>query len=247
MGNNFGEQRIVKNPNRTAFSNTRINAEALNPARRLPYVQRSRGRQEAVGRILGIKPGFNGVARLASRFGRQRPALGNLNLKANKIYAGDHLRDRMLHLNARVDLDEVELARGRQQEFHGSGVGVADLAAKSDGRSRHAIANFRCYCRRRALFNDLLVAALDGAVALKQMHHVALMVAEDLNFDMARALDIFLNQQRAVSKSPLRFAPGPGKGLWKLTRVADDPHPPAAASGRSLYENREVEFGEVLF
>ena len=40
--------------------------------------------------------------------------------------------------------------------------------------------------RRRALLNHLLMTPLDGAFALAQMNHVAVMVAQDLDFDVAR-------------------------------------------------------------
>ena len=46
----------------------------------------------------------------------------------HQVDAGDHLGDRMLHLDARVHLDEVEVALLIHQEFDGAGVGVADGA-----------------------------------------------------------------------------------------------------------------------
>ena len=41
---------------------------------------------------------------------RQRLARGDANLLLDQVDAGDHFGDRMLDLNAGVDLDEVELA-----------------------------------------------------------------------------------------------------------------------------------------
>ena len=35
---------------------------------------------------------------------------GNHNLALHQVYVGDHFRDRMLHLNARVHLNEIEFA-----------------------------------------------------------------------------------------------------------------------------------------
>ena len=39
------------------------------------------------------------------------------NLRLHQVHAGDHLGHRMLHLNARVHLDEVEIARTRRAEI----------------------------------------------------------------------------------------------------------------------------------
>ncbi len=41
---------------------------------------------------------------------------------------GDRFRDRMLHLDAGIDFDEVKLAGLVHQELDGAGVGVADAA-----------------------------------------------------------------------------------------------------------------------
>ena len=42
---------------------------------------------------------------------RQRLALGDAHLQLDEIEAGDRLGDRMLDLQARVHLEEVEVAR----------------------------------------------------------------------------------------------------------------------------------------
>ena len=43
--------------------------------------------------------------------------------------------------------------------------------------------------RRRALLDHLLMAPLDRALALAQVDHVAVLVAQQLDFDVPRALD----------------------------------------------------------
>ena len=54
----------------------------------------------------------------------QRLALRDADLALDDIDAGDEFGDRVLHLHARVDLDEVELAGLIHQEFDRAGVGV---------------------------------------------------------------------------------------------------------------------------
>ena len=60
---------------------------------------------------------------------------------------------------------------------------------------------------RRAFLDDLLMAALHRALALEQVHDVAVVVGEDLDLDVARALDQALDVQRAVAERRRRFAP----------------------------------------
>ena len=87
---------------------------------------------EVVGRILGGDAALQRVAverdlvlRGQIHFGAvQFEALGDLNLAAHQVDAGDHFGDGVLHLNARIDFDEEPLAGiGVHQELDGAGVG----------------------------------------------------------------------------------------------------------------------------
>ena len=48
--------------------------------------------------------------------------------------------------------------------------------------------------RRGCLLDDLLVAPLDGALALAQVHHCAVARAEDLHLDVPRVLHVLLQE-----------------------------------------------------
>ena len=63
-------------------------------------------------------------------------AARDADLPAHQIDAGDHLGDRMLDLQPRVHLEEVEPAVVVEQELDRAGVGVADRLR--DGRGRAA-------------------------------------------------------------------------------------------------------------
>ena len=61
--------------------------------------------------------------------------LGDPDLGLHDVDAGDHLGDRVLHLDAGVHLDEVEVRPSCvQQELDRAGVDVADGAGERDGR-----------------------------------------------------------------------------------------------------------------
>ena len=52
------------------------------------------------------------------------------DLPADQIEAGHHLGDRMLDLQPRVHLEEVEAAVFVEEELDGAGVGVADASSR---------------------------------------------------------------------------------------------------------------------
>ena len=60
------------------------------------------------------------------------------------------------------------------------------FSCSGDGLLPHLTAHFRRDQRRGRLFDHLLVAALDGALPLEKVDHVAMLVGKDLEFDMMR-------------------------------------------------------------
>ncbi len=55
----------------------------------------------------------------------QRLAGGDFELPLDQVEAGDEFGHGMLHLQARVHFQEIEIAVAIDQEFHGAGVVVA--------------------------------------------------------------------------------------------------------------------------
>ena len=55
------------------------------------------------------------------------------------------------------------------------------------------------------LFPDLLVAALQRAIAFAQVHRAALAVAQDLDLDVARLFQILFDIDVAIAESGFRF------------------------------------------
>ena len=94
-------------------------------------------------------------------------ARGNPQLRLNEIHSRDGFGDGVLHLDAGVHLDEVELAVFVHQELNGTGVLIADLGETTAKGFADLLAHLRRYLQRRRFFNQLLMAALNGALALK--------------------------------------------------------------------------------
>src|ERR1041384_6904514 len=100
--------------------------------------------------------------------------------------------------------------------------------------------------RRRTLFNNLLMAALNRTLPLEQVNKLAVVISENLNFDMPRSLDVFFNQQRSAPKTLLGFATGRFNRVYKLTLIANDSHAFAAAARRSFDQNGQADFNSYL-
>ena len=91
------------------------------------------------------------------------------------------------------------------------------------------------------LLDDLLVAALDGAVALEEVHDVAVRVAEHLDLDVARPDDRLLEVDGVVAEGALGLALRALVGGDELGLVVDEAHALAAAAGRGLEHHREAD------
>src|ERR671935_3309060 len=95
----------------------------------------------------------------------------------------------MLDLQPRVHLEEVEVTVGIDEELDGAGIHIARRAREATGGLAHPRAQRPVDERRRALLHQLLVASLDGALALAGVDDVAVRVAKDLDLDVARPGD----------------------------------------------------------
>ncbi len=120
-------------------------------------------------------------------------------LPLHEVEPGDHLGDRMLDLQARVHLDEMETCRVGD-ELDCAGIDVVDrLRGGAGGRADLGPALGREADGGR-LLHHLLVAALQRAFALEQRHHVTVDVAEHLHLDMARLGEVLLDQEPVVAE-----------------------------------------------
>ena len=94
---------------------------------------------------------------------------------------------------------------------------------------------------RGAFLPDLLVAALQRAVALAEMDGAAMAVAEHLDLDVARPLEVFLEIDRVVAEGGLRFGPRGGERVRQFVGGLRDLHAAPAAAGRCLDQHREAD------
>src|SRR4029079_15342615 len=198
-------------------------------ASRRMVVQDFTGRGTKSDRVLRIDAAFDGVAvklNIALLDGEVGSG-GNADLLENQVNVGDHLGDRMLDLNACVHLDEVEFAVF-VQELDGTDTEIFDLAHRIGDCLADRLARAGIERGRGAFLPDLLVAPLQGAVALAEMDGIAMAVTDHLNLDVAGALEIFLDVDGVIAESSLGLGAG---GRKRGRSIGSSPghfhHPPA--------------------
>ena len=167
------------------------------------------------------------------------PAFGDMDLRLDDIDAGDDLGDRMLDLNARIDLDEIEFAGiDIHQEFDRAGIAIICRAADRQRRVAECLAVGIAQIRRRGALDHLLVAALDRAVALEQMHEIAMGIAQQLDLDMAGAAHEFFQIHLVIAEGGFRLALGGSDGFEQRVLALDRPHAAPAAAPAGLQHHR---------
>ncbi len=155
----------------------------------------------------------------------------------------------MLDLQARIGLDESEIGIvGRvpriDEKFERAEIVVVRSARERHRRARDFFAQARRERRARRDLDQLLVAPLDRAFALAEIDEPAMPIAENLDFDMPRALDQPLGIERSVAESARRFGSAAREGLRDLVRAPHCAHAAPAAAGHGLQHDRRMDLLE---
>ena len=143
----------------------------------------------------------------------------------------------VLDLHARVHLEEEVLAV-LQQALDRAGADVVDGGGGVDGDLADVRAQLLVDRGAGRLLDQLLVAALDRAVALAEVDHVAVPVGEHLHLDVARVGQVALEVDRRVGEELLALARGALEGLLAARRGQRDAEALAAAAARGLDRDR---------
>ena len=148
----------------------------------------------------------------------------------------------MLDLQPRVHLEEEERAVVGGEELDGAGAGVADRPRRGDGGGEQRVAHPGDALdeRRRRLLDDLLVAALDRALALAERPHRAVLVGHDLHLDVVPGRQVRLAEHRRVAERRRRLGLGRGDLPIEHVERLDDAHAAPATARRGLDQHRQV-------
>ena len=170
----------------------------------------------------------------------QLVAVGDLELLQHQVDARGLLGDRVLDLQAGVDLQERDQAVLADQVFDGAGAVVVGLFADPLGRFVDLLALRVGQERRRRLFHQLLEAALQRAVAGAGDDDVAVLVGDHLRLDVARLVQVALDEALAAAERRDGLAGGRLEQLGDLFDGAGHLHAAAAAAEGGLDRDRHA-------
>ena len=156
---------------------------------------------------LGVDSALDGVPARRRHVWLRQPhvgqagAAGDSELCSHEVDAGDFLCDRVLDLDASVDLTEGDAGGivGVDKEFPGAQAAVADRSGHLGGGVADRLAGIGRERGRGCDLDDLLVLALQRAFPLAQMGD-CLTVTDDLDLDVAGTLDQPLHVEIAVAE-----------------------------------------------
>ena len=232
-------ERIVEGRDLVAAEQVRVHPDAR-PARRVIALDAAGAGPELVLGILGVDPELDRVAaqRHVGLAEAERLAGGDADLGGHHVEPGQHLGHRMLDLDPAVDLDEVEGARRVDEELERADVLVAGGDDGPQGALREIGPGGVGQGRRGRLLEDLLVPALDRAVALAHVDAVPVAVDRDLDLDVPVLVEPLLEVERIVAERGLGLGAADAHRGLELARRPDHAHALAAAARRRLDEHR---------
>ncbi len=130
-------------------------------------------------------------ARLGCWSWRQDATRRDAELPLHEIDPRHQLGDGVLDLDARVDFEEGEGAVGAEQKLAGRYSPKSDLLGDPARVIVETLPDLGANVRRRSLLDHLLVAALEGAIAVAE-HQRLLPVGDNLHLDMPRVDELSL-------------------------------------------------------
>src|SRR4029453_17663040 len=131
----------------------------------------------------------------------------------------------------------------REQTLDRAGRSVSDRPGRVDRDLANALAEVLGHRRRRRLLDQLLVPALNRAIALTQVNDVAVGVRKHLHLDVARILQIPLDVDGRVGEVRLTLALSRVEGAVALVVRVDDLQAFPASPRRGL----DCQWPAVLF
>ena len=191
--------------------------------------------------ILGVDAAFDGVAanlHVALVDAQLLPG-GHFYLQLHDVSAGDHLRHRVLHLDAGVHLHEIKVTVAIHQELHGARTRVIDSMRSPDRRLAQGADEAFPHPRRRRLLQQLLMAALNRTIARAEVDDIVMPVGQDLHLDVARFGNVLLQVELPAAERGFGFRLGRLQGAANVLPGMHHAHPAPAAAGRRFHDDGE--------
>ena len=249
MHDQLGDHRIIEHRNFTAVLHAGIDPYAIQILcvalphglwRWIKSHQASGGRQEVAKRIFGVDATLNSPTVTLHLILRKRQFLAccHTQLQLHQIKSGDALGDGMLHLQTGIHFQEIKILVLADHEFHRARILVINGLGQRHGLFAHGLAGRFADEWRRCFFDDFLVTALNGALTLVEVDHVAESITQHLDFDVARLLDELLDEHALIAKTVARFVAARLEAFCSLLVIESHTQTLPAAAGAGLDHDR---------
>ena len=227
VGDDLGDHRVEVGRDGVALGHAGVDADAGTGGQVQPHDPAGSGREVAVG-VLGVEAGLDGVSGLVRLLAVEAAAAGHVDLRLDQVDVGGHLGDGVLDLESGVDLEERERPVARVvEELDGAGTDVPDGDGEPLGRRLDLVVLLPAQQRGGGLLDDLLVAALDRAVADADRPGGAVAVGDHLHLDVTGAGHQSLEEHGAVAERAQGLVAGALVGVLEVGRGV---HPADAAT-----------------
>jgi len=239
----FADHGIVVGGDAVAGVGVGVDADAW-AAGEAEFLDQAGGGSEISRRVFGVDAAFDGVAELGdvALFDGEGHPRGDADLFFDQVDAGDLFGDGVLDLDAGVHFQQIEVLFFVDEVFDGAGVDVAGGSDQTDGGFAELFARLALESGARGFFDELLVAALHGAVAFPEVDGVAAMVGHDLDFDVAAELDVFFDVDGGVFEGVFGFGLGLLQAGAQGDVVVGDAHAATATAGGGFDDDGVADF-----
>ena len=238
VGDDLRDHRVEVGGDGVALAHTGVHADA-GSGRQLEQGDASGSRGEVAVGVLGVEPRLDRVTLLGRLLALQAAAGSDMELCLDQVEVGRDLGDRVLDLQAGVDLEEREhLGLRVVEELHRACALVVDGQGEPLGRCLELRGLLRGEQWRGGLLDHLLVAALDRAVADADRPRRTLSVGDDLDLDVPGARDQALEEDHPVAERALGLVAGALVDVLELFGRGSLPDAAPAAAGRGLEHHR---------
>ena len=243
MHDQLADHRIVMGWDRIASLRMRIKSHAK-AARYKQAFDQARARLEILVWIFCINAALD---RGTMQFNiglleRQRFTRGDTNLSLDQIDTGDHFGYWMFNLDARVDFDEVKITFLVDNKLNRPGVLVTHFDNQPLRRFTNRLARLLWKKRGWTLFNQLLMATLNRAIAFVQMARVAVQVRNHLNFNVTWTINESLQVNACIAKRGLGFCLSLLQSDSQGLLVGSDSHSLATTACSGFDQHRVTDF-----
>ena len=176
-----------------------------------------------------------GNLRLLGTQFKQGGALRQPQLPLHQVQPRDLLGDGVLHLQARVGFHEVPASAVQvQQELEGAQATQLHGLRHSYGCKQQGLAHLDAELRGRRNLDELLMVALQRAIALPHMTGRTRAIAQHLHFDVAGAAHQLLDIQVGTAKGGQRLGLAALEAWRDLVEAFNHAHAASTTTGQGL-------------